>query len=381
MPLRAVHIVPSIGEEASGPSYSVPSLCRALGVAGVDVALHVLARGVPQMWSDISIETHPEWSGVFRRLGVSPELRRALRSEAKGASVILHNHSLWMMPNVYPGIVIANTRSRLVTSPRGVLDPWARRRSRWSKRIMMVLLQRRTLERTDCFHATSNSEFESVRGAGLRAPVAVIPNGVDVPPLVRETRPEARKLLFLGRLHPKKGLDLLLRAWAATAQQFPEWELHIVGPDEGAYRQDLERLSSDLRGPRVVFRGPVYGAEKWRELASASLFVLPTHAENFGLAVAEALASGVPAIVTRGAPWQGLELKRCGWWIEQGVDSLTACLRDALIRSPPELESMGLRGREWMSREFSWTRMGEMMAKTYAWLLGGGTAPEWIRFD
>jgi glycosyltransferase involved in cell wall biosynthesis len=381
MNVRAIHVVPAIDEEASGPSYSVPSLCRALVASGVEVHMHVLARGVPALWQDLSIHQHAEYPGIFRRIGVSPAMRKALRLAAQESPSIVHNHSLWMMPNVYPGFAVTGTRSRLVTSPRGVLDPWALRRSRWRKRIMMTLVQRRTLERTDCFHATSDAEYRDVRDAGWRAPVAIIPNGVDIPVLPPRIASSSRKLIFLGRLHPKKGVDILLQSWSVVAGRFPQWELLIVGPDEAGYGREMERLAATLGAPRVVFRGSVYGETKWRELAASSLFVLPTHAENFGLAVAEALACGVPAIVTRGAPWQGLKREGCGWWIDHGAPQLIECLESALARSEVELSAMGLRGRDWMRREFAWPRIGDMMALTYRWILEGGVAPEWIRLD
>jgi glycosyltransferase involved in cell wall biosynthesis len=381
MTLRAVHIVPSIQHEASGPSYAVPSLCRALVAEGVDVSVHVLARGVPAVWDGLSIHEHPEWRGVFTRLGVSPSLWRALVREAEAGASIVHNHSLWMMPNVYPGFAVARTKSRLVTSPHGTLDLWARRRSRWKKRIMMALLQRRTLDRTDCFFATSAAEHESVRSAGLRAPVAVIPIGIDLPALGSRVRATPRRLVFLGRLHPKKGLDVLLRAWSVASRQFPGWELYIYGPDESGYATEMKELNATLGNRRVFFRGPVYGAEKWRELAAASLFVLPTHAENFGIAVAEALACRVAAIVTHGAPWPGLEVEGCGWWIDQGIGPLTACLEVALAQSDEQLDAMGARGRQWIERDFSWSRIGEMTARTYSWLVEGGAMPHWVRLD
>jgi glycosyltransferase involved in cell wall biosynthesis len=381
MTIRAVHVVPSIAPDTGGHSYSVPSLCQALTTAGVDVSLHVLARGASQERTGLTVHQHAEWCKFVTPLGVSPSMYRALKREAHSGTPILHNHSLWMMPNVYPGFAVADTRSLLVTSPRGVLDPWALRNSKWRKRLMLALLQHRTLDRSDCLHATAYDEYQYIRNRRLKAPVAVIPNGVDIPPLSIEPRPSTRRLIFLGRLVPKKRLDVLLRAWSAVSSRFPDWEVRVVGPDERGHQREMMDLAATLRAPRVLFRGPIYGADKWRELASASLFVLPTHTENFGVAVAEALASGVPAIVTQGAPWRGLEREACGWWIEHGVESLTATLEKALATSAEDLATMGRRGREWMQRDFSWIQIGQMMARTYAWLLQGGAAPEWVRVD
>ncbi len=379
--MRAAHVVPAIHDEASGPSYSVPRLCRALVDAGVETALHSVSVGGWRPPPDrFEMHLHPGLPGrLARRLLISPALSRALRQEARRAQV-LHNHSLWVMPNVYPGYAVRGAPCKLVTSPRGVLDGWARRRSRWKKRALWLLGQRETLRRTDCFHATAESEWHSIREAGVHAPVAIIPNGIDIPP---ERSPRApggrRRLLFLGRLHEKKGIDVLLRAWAAVESGFGEWDLRIVGPDEGGYGQRMQALAADLRAPRVQFAGPVYGEAKRLELDAASLFVLPTHAENFGLAVAEALAAGVPAIVSHGAPWAGLEGERCGYWIEHGVDALEGALKGALALPEDALAEMGARGRAWMRRDFSWQRVGAEMAETYRWLTTGGPTPSFVR--
>jgi glycosyltransferase involved in cell wall biosynthesis len=306
---------------------------------------------------------------------------RALRDDARTVQV-LHNHGLWTMPNVYPGFAVSGTPCRLVASPRGVLDPWARRQSRFKKAAMWWLGQRLTLQRAACIHATSESEYIGIREAGIVAPVAIVPNGVDIPPpdLTAKDRDEpVRQLVFFGRIHPKKGVDTLIRAWTNVARRFRDWELHIIGPDDRGHAMEMVRLSTDLGTPRVVFRGPIYGEEKWRALGRAHLFALPTKAENFGLVVAEALASSVPAIVTKNAPWSQLESEGCGWWIEDGVDSLTATLEHALSLSPGELRNMGARGRAWVSRAFSWPAIGSAMVETYRWIVDGGTSPPWVR--
>ncbi len=379
--MKVVQVVPAVFDEASGPSYSVPRLSRALVQAGLEVVVHTVALGpTPASLSDLALYAHPCRRGrLARRLAQSPALRDALRVEARTAR-LMHNHSLWVMPNVYPGTAVRGTSCRLVTSPRGVFDPYIRGRARFRKRVLWWLGQRHTVERTDCFHATAESELHSIRDAGFRAPVAVVPNGIDIPPPRPGNAPAGRRrLLFLGRLHPKKGVDELLRAWGAVASRFFDWELHVAGPDERGYGGQMRRLAKDLRLARVTFDGPVYRDEKLRLLWSASLFVLPTHGENFGIAVAESLAAGVPAIVTRGAPWDGLLRERCGDWIDHGLDPLVASLERAMATPDDELRAMGARGRAWMERDFSWPGIGRRMAAVYRWLVEGGAPPPTVR--
>ena len=303
---------------------------------------------------------------------------------AHGEIRLLHNHSLWMMPNVYPGRVAKDFGLPLVVSPRGTLSAWAMASGSPVKRLFWPLVQAPALGATRCFHATAESEYEDIRRMGFRQPVAVVPNGIDIPAPSLAPSLEAaqqRTLLFLGRIHPVKGLDWLLPAWGAVQERFPDWRLQIAGPDNGGYLRQMQDLASGLKLRRVEFSGPVYGAAKWRLYQGAELFVLPTHSENFGLSAAEALASGTPAIVTRGAPWQGLNTHGAGWWIDPGLDALVACLESALARHPGELESMGQAGRAWMEAEYSWRQVGQRMARTYRWLSQGGEPPAWLRMN
>jgi glycosyltransferase involved in cell wall biosynthesis len=263
--LKIVHIVSSIAEEASGLSVAVPALCSALAACGHDVELHSLASGAgtPTIPSVRTI-LHPVVRFPSRRLGRSPEMERALRIAARTAD-ILHSHSLWLMPTIYPSRAVAGTACKLVTSPHGTLAPWPLRRSWSKKRVMWALLQRRAVLRSDCLHATAEAEVDDIRRADLQTPVAVIPNGVSLPTLgPRLRRDGERRLLFLGRVHPKKGVDVLLGAWRRVQERFPRWHLDIVGPDNEGHLARMRRLAATLGVVRVTFRGPVYGEEKSR---------------------------------------------------------------------------------------------------------------------
>ncbi len=373
-PWVLVEVISAISIEASGPVYSVRRLCEAVRKAGTEACIAALD------WSPMN--GVPEYARLFplgmgpRRLGRSPALVRWLREEASAGHIrLLHNHGLWMMPNVYPGWVARRFCIPYVVSPRGTLGEWPFSSGSPAKRVFWPLVQKPAFSAVSCWHATSQAEYEDIRRMGFRQPVAVIPNGMDVPPLLPKEFHRPRTLLYLGRLHPKKGLDWLLRAWAAVEARFPDWHLRIVGPDERGYLGELAALVRSLGAKRVTFDGPLYGEDKRRAYAQAELFVLPTRHENFGLVVAEALAAGTPAIVTRNAPWSGLETRGCGWWIEPGVDALLACLEQALACPPERLTAMGQAGRRWVEAEFSWPAIGTRMASVYRWLLDGSPKP------
>lgn len=318
-------------------------------------------------------------------LRASPKLESALATDAS-AGAILHTHGLWLMPNVYPAWVKKRLRGSvtLVHSPRGMLGRAALKISAWKKRPFWWLLQRSALEAADCLHATASSEFEEIREMGLKNPVAIISNGVDLPDLASMQRPRTSDdaVLSLGRIHPKKGLDRLVCAWARVEHDFPSWKLRIVGPAELGHDKELAALARSMGLQRVSIEGPIYGAEeKLAAYRSADLFVLSTLNENFAMTVAEALAAEVPVISTKGAPWAGLERERCGWWIDHGVEPLAVALREAMTIEREERYAMGARGRAWMERDFGWDRIACDMLEVYRWLKVGGHPPATVRLD
>jgi glycosyltransferase involved in cell wall biosynthesis len=310
-----------------------------------------------------------------RRFGFSPALSREIKARA-GRSAIIHNHGLWMYPNMVAGRRIAGAHAKLVHSPRGMLSPWALNYSRRKKRLAWWCGQRHSLRAAHCLHATAESEAEDIRRVGLLQPIAVIPNGIDLPAIADRGPPrDVRRLLFLSRIHPKKGVDSLLRVWRRVQREAPAWELVIAGPDERGHLEAMRRLANELGLERVSFPGPVFGEHKSALYSGSELFILPTHSENFGLVVAEALAHGVPVITTRNAPWQDLAAHRCGWWVADEDEALLRALREAVALPPPELRAMGERGRIWMERDFGWDNVARQMIGVYAWLCGRGDRP------
>jgi len=373
-PLICRQIVASVDDAAAGPSYSVTALSAALGRRGHDSAVMAVGRRVPEPGLEIFAQ---DFAGVpvANRLMLSRGLASAL-DDAAGQSAVLHMHGLWLMPNLYPARAAQHHGVPLIVSPRGMLGADALAFSSRRKKLVWALGQRRALETATCFHATADSEAEDIRRAGLSAPVAVIPNGIDIP----EGEPDmaARTVLHLGRLHPKKGIDRLVAAWASVADRHPDWRLRIVGPSEIGCREALERQVRDLSAPRVDFQGPLFGADKLAVYRQAGLFVLPTLNENFGMVVAEALAAGIPVICTKGAPWRGLKTEHCGWWIDHGPDAIAAALDAALALPEVERAAMGARGRAWMARDFGWDGIAARMADVYTWCLGRSDRPDCV---
>lgn len=375
--MNLLHVVPSVSDEASGPSYSVPRLCEALARKGETVELSCLgSRG---RLSGVRVNVHRQWP-LVRKFAISSEFLGFLRSR-KAQFDVVHNHSLWSMVNVATGCLVPGGRAKLVTSPRGTLSAWALNRSRHVKSLLWPW-QRRVVESADLLHATSQTEYLDIRTRHLKAPVAVIPNGIDVPPIDgMKLRSEKRTLLFLGRIHPTKGVLELLDAWSQLEAAHPDWVLVIAGKGESLDERAVRKRSVALGLRRVEFPGPFYGEVKSEAYFGAELFILPSHSENFAMTVAEALAHGCPVIATKGTPWAGLEAERCGWWVAQETPNLAEAMNLAMSMSPDRLAAMGTRGRDWMARDFAWDAIAEQMLATYRWLLDGGAAPSWVRLN
>lgn len=391
--MKVIQVVPSIEAESSGPSYSVPMLCQGLVSVGCDVSLHFLDGIPPQLVNaPYQVKTYSRHEIGLKNLGRSPAMLAGLTSAARIADIIANN-SLWMMPNVYPSWVLRrmrqrkiNPRLKLVTAPRGTLALWSLAKGKWKKRIFGALLQYPALRLTDMFHATSEKEYEEIRVQGFRQPVAIVPIGMEVPERL-DNRVEhvdrvghMKKVVFFGRLHKVKGVDRLIFAWERVARK--GWELLIAGPDCGML-EELKGIVAKRRLPRVSFVGEINGHAKYEFLAGADIYVLPSDTENFGITVAESLASGTPVIASQGTPWQGLERERCGRWVSIGVEPLAAALDEMMAMSDEERAAMGVRGREWIRRDFSWKGIGVHMKAAYEWLLAPNKVerPEWVRVD
>lgn len=386
--LDVIHTVASTRADHGGPSRSVPFLCNALVERDVSVRLvtaapdFVIDRGdaiLPAGAVETILVREQGWVSRLFRAPVA--FYQALREQVEHAlPELIHDHGLWLPTNGTAAFVAHRFDIPLVISTRGMLTSWALQHNRWKKRLAWGAYQKHVLGQAALFHVTSHEEVEALRDLGFDQPAAVIPNGVPLPEPTppKKTSQENHRALFLSRLHPKKGLPMLIEAWAEVRPE--DWELVLVGPSENGHRGELERqirrqgLDDDVR-----ISGPVSDQEKWEVYRSADLFILPTHSENFGIVVAEALASRVPVITTRGAPWQELEEEKCGWWVHPTVGALTGALREAVSLSEKERSEMGERGRTLVEENYSWPGVARQMEAAYRWLLHDRSRPEFVQ--
>ena len=264
-----------------------------------------------------------------------------------------------------------------------MLEPWALNNGKMKKAIALSLFQKKDLENAACIHATATSEAENIRELGFSNPIAVIPNGIDISefPLKQGARTnKKKKILFLSRIHPKKGIEMLLDAWVSLLPKSKkDWEIEIAGNGDSGYIEKLQARINQLGIEKEVkLIGPQFGREKLSIYHSADLFVLPTYSENFGIVVAEALACGIPVITTKGAPWEELNTYRAGWWIDIGIRPLVSALNVALSLEDEERLTLGRNGRQLIERKYAVESVGTKMIRLYSWILGMESVPDFV---
>lgn len=367
--MKVVHIVPSLEERHGGPSKSVRALANAGAALGEQVELlatleagQTVAAGEDRATVRTFPRVAPRW------LSRSPELRRYL--QVTPADVV-HHHSLWLLPLRYAAEAASRQSVPLVISPRGMMSGWAYRHRRGRKWLAEWFVHPGAFAAAAGWHATSPEERTDIQALGFKQPICVSPNGVALPgdpelaaaraawhqlcPAAR-TRPVA---LFYSRFHRKKRVRELIDLWLSAPRG--DWLLLIVGVPED-YTAD--ELAAGVTAAGAQDRVAVFdGAARPPPYAAAALFLLPSHSENFGLVIAEALAAGVPALVTETTPWTGLAQHGCGWcapWENYG-----AALATALATPSAELAAMGRRGRDWTARDFSWARAAGLLNEFY----------------
>lgn len=313
--------------------------------------------------------------------GSPPRLGEALRALALKDSIdVIHVHGIWDPPIHHACETAHRLGLPTIVATHGMLEPQALALKTWKKRAALALYQRRDLVLADMLHATAPREAAHLRGFGLRQPIVVAPPGIRLPEYDGDRHdvvPGPNVVLFFSRIHPIKNILGLIGAWAELRP--PHWRLVIAGPDDAGHGAVvLGAIRGAGIADSVTFRGPVYGSEKDALFRSASLFVLPSFTENFGIVVLEAMSFGIPVITTTGTPWGELTEKGAGWYVAPDQASLTAALREATHRSPAELRAMGRRGRTIAAERYGSEGIVRRLGAAYRWAIGAGPMPDCV---
>jgi len=292
---------------------------------------------------------------------------------------VVHLHGIWGPASLAARYLLNQSpKPAIVVSPRGMLEPWALERSRLKKSVAWNAWMKALVAKTDCFHALCDEEADSIRAIAPKASVVVVPNGVDLSGYAANGGSRQKSILFLGRLHSKKGLLPLLAAWSMLSSVRAQgWRLIIAGWDDGGFEATLRAEASRLGlDETVVFHGPAFGADKERLLGDCAAFALPSFSEGLPMAVLEAWGHRLPVLMTRECHLNEGFAADAAICVEPTAESIADGLRHLMeTMDNAEREAMGARGRALVETRFSWTHIGGEMTDVYDSLLDGRKVP------
>jgi glycosyltransferase involved in cell wall biosynthesis len=392
--LKIINLIENLDDRYGGPAKSVPYMCKYLN--DIDVNTEILSVKYHEDEQNSIVSQYKlKWKSFtynfIKKIRYSLSLKQYLNeSLIKNKDIVLHTHNLW---NYIP--FIANKMGNkhnigVVYAIRGSLYPWSLSQGKIQKTLAWKLFQKQALQSASCIHVTEINELNAVRDLGITSPVAIVPNGIEFDEFKTLQNKESSKkslglaidkkyTLFMSRLHPKKGVEFLVKAWIKIAKQNKEWDLLIVGPEyDKRYVDNLKKeISLNNLEQRVKFIGMLTDQKRIDAFGASDLFVLPSHTENFGIAIAEAMVAKLPVITTHGTPWQEIEEYEAGWWLELNPNNIDNVLAEALACSEDELKQKGLNGFE-LIQKYEWRYQADKMKQVYQWILGKTKKPKFI---
>lgn len=325
---------------------------------------------------NLQVFRFPAGRGMWMR---NSTLRNQLRGLIESADGV-HIHGIWGEHCSMAAGIAREAGKPYIVAAHGMLEGWAMQQKRLKKMVYSMLVERPNLQAAACLQALTRGEVDDYRRFHVLNPVAVIPNGVDVPvgvtpSLFLESWPQLkdkRLVIFLSRLHPKKGLDILCQVWSRLRRRFPDHHLVLAGPDFNNTRASTQELVEmlDMR-EAVTFTGMLTAAMKWSALAAAELFVLPSYSEGFSMAVLEAMAMAVPVVITRPCNFPEVSERSCGMVVEPDARQIEAAMAALLGATSAERRHMGRNGQDLILQRYTWETIGRQLTDVYDWVLGG----------
>lgn len=389
--MKILTFLTSISLKGGGPSRSVPMLVKGLAEIGVDVTL------MTQRSDDMNTHALEGTSAKLKVLEAGYSDKDVEDYVLNEKFDIIQFQSMWD-PRYHRLAKIANKHNiPYIITPRGMLEPWSLSQNKWKKKLALILYQLKDLKKAACIFTTAEMEAHHVRELGVHVPISVIPNGIETDGYACRTSMNRikKQILFLGRVHVKKGIELLIEAFSILQKDFPDWNVVIVGNGEPGYIKSLELKVESLGMQNYIKILPqIFGEAKAKLYQESSLFCLPSYSENFGMVIAEAMSCGLPAITTNGTPWQllngdcttmGASLdflgddKRTGWCIDLSIENLEKALREAMSMDSKELYEMGQRGSRLINENFNYRSVAKKTKSLYEWIVMSGDKPTFVQ--
>lgn len=371
----------SIDMEDGGPSRSVPILAKGLSSIGVDTVLM-------SCFSSNMNKHLIEGTNVALKVIPTNITYNDLEDEIlSGNYDLIHCQNLW--DPIYNKIAKIARKYDIpyMMTPRGCLEPWAYQGQGFikniKKKLAMMLYQKRDLQKSVCILATANMEADNIRRLGIKTPIAIVPNGIDVSEYkcrsVDFKASVKKQLMFLSRIHQKKGIEFLINAWEQLHTKYPDWNIIIAGNGEESYIKQLKDMILLKKLQNCVqIIPPVFGESKRRLYYESSLFILPTYSENFGMVIAEAMSCGVPCITTNGTPWQELNDKNLGWCIELNQKNLISTISKAIDLGVDTLFDIGQSCSKHIYDTYQYTEVAAKNKAVYDWIVNGSSKPDFV---
>ena len=373
--MKILSFVSSLDLSSGGPSRSVPMLVKGLAELGVDITLMTIRS------ENMNIHSLEGTTAKLKVLSPSFSRKEIAKYLADERFELIQIQSVWEMP--YHKVILEARKQNIpyIVTPRGMLEPWSLSQKKWKKKLAWLLYQRNDVQKSACVFTTAEMEAEHVSGLGITTCKAVIPNGIetDAYPCKSSVEGVKKQVLFLSRIHVKKGIEILFDAWKRIHSEFADWQLLVVGNGEAEYIQSLENRVECLGLKECInIIPPVFGNDKIRLYQESALFCLPSFSENFGMAIAESMSCGTPVITTTNCPWIILNDTKTGWCIDLSVDNLEHALREAMTMSPVDLYEKGQKASKLVYENFDYRSVTRKTLRLYEWLLNGGEKIEYI---
>lgn len=391
--MKVLTFLTCIDQTKGGPSRSVPLFVKGLSQEGVDITLMVIKS------NDMNLHALDGTTAKIHFLQSNykkNDLENFVKSEKFD---LIHGQCIWEPLFHQMRLIADKFNIPYILSPRGTLEPWSLQQKKWKKKIARLLYQDKDLKRCTCIYTTAEMEAVHVRELGFTNPICIIPNGIDTSnyPCRRDPSKVKKQILFLSRIHVKKGIEILIEAFGKLRDEdsvSKDWSVMIVGNGDSSYINELKDKIKTLElQDSIQILPPLFGKDKTQLYQESSVFCLPSYSENFGMVIAEAMSCGVPSIATNGTPWQLLngdvstmgvsfnnlgKDKRTGWCIDLNVENLKNTLREVIHMPETELYAMGQKASQLINENFNYHSVARKNKVLYEWIINKGPEPSFI---